>query len=78
MVKPKNLFSPVQAALPNTAAGRTAKIQSSPAVWTDCAKVVRPVYDFRGLGPDRSPDVHFLALMTEVKKTLSGAETSVI
>ena len=34
--------------------GRTAKIWSSPGVWTDCAKVVRPVHDFRGLGPDCS------------------------
>jgi len=44
----------------------TAKIWSSPAVWTDCAKVVRPVRMCTSLH----------SLMTEEKKTLSGVETS--
>ena len=50
--------------------GWTVKIWSSPAVWTDCAKVVvRPVNDFRGLGPDCSPDgekVHNARRFTKV------------
>jgi hypothetical protein len=45
------LHSPVRTAVRT---GRTAKIWSSPAVWTDCVKVVRPVHDFRGLGVDCS------------------------
>jgi len=45
------LHSPVRTAVRT---GRTAKIWSS----TGCAKAVSPVHDFRGLGPDCSPDVH--------------------
>jgi hypothetical protein len=60
--------SPVRTAVRT---GRTAKIQSSPAVWTDCVNVVRPVHGFRGLQSTAvglQSDVHLAALITEEKK----------
>ena len=66
--------SPVQTAVRT---GRTAKIWSSLAVWTDCVKVVRPVHDFRGLqstAVDCSPICTCLHLLPKIKTSLLGTE----